>query len=138
VASVPGALRRPDEGPLAPAWSRRTAAATRATRAADAPAVIAVALPTPDMPGPRAASRGDRWRALTPLLPADGAAARRRLSSVIGRRRRPGDAWLIEPAPFILPSGHIPLTEPTVGGRPGGNQPCGLPMAPAQRGIPSE
>jgi undecaprenyl-diphosphatase len=62
-------------------------------------------------------ARQGTWRqaAVPCLVVAGGAAARRRLSRVIARRRPHAEAWLAEPEGFSLPSKHTTLAVLTVG-----------------------
>jgi undecaprenyl-diphosphatase len=96
--------------------ARRRPGTVKVARVVSAPAEPAVAYPVLTLAGVSAARRGSWWRAALPcLVVVSGAGARRRLSRVIARQRRPADGWLAEPEGFSLPSKHTTLAVLTAG-----------------------
>jgi undecaprenyl-diphosphatase len=96
--------------------ARRGPGAIKVARIVSALAEPHVAYPVLALAGISGARRGTWWQAAVPcLVVASGAAARKRLSRVIARRRPPAEAWLAEPEGFSLPSKHTTLAVLTVG-----------------------
>jgi len=105
-----GWLAEADRRAFEAVWARRGATVVKAARTISALAEPQVVYPMLAIAGVTAARQGRWWRAGVPcLVVAGGAVARRRLSRVIGRRRPPAEAWLIEPEGFSLPSKHTTL-----------------------------
>ena len=127
-----GGLASADQAGFRAVLAHRRPAGTVVARAVSALAEPGVVYPLVAAAG---AARRDGWRGacLPFLVVASGAAARRRLSRVIGRQRPPAEAWLSEPEGFSLPSKHTTLAALAAGACV---RALGGPALPRRRRLP--